>query len=286
MEGQPTPQRYEDEITYDDVGRDINVGVVVPFDFSLDWEYWRYLPEGVWLHFTRTPYLKRGVGIQLARQVGKPSVVARATKALTSLNPSATLYACSSGSFVHGLAGEQEIRDAMLAAGARRAITSSGAMIDALHAVGAKRVAVATPYTRTLTARLTRFLEDAAFQPVSAVHLGLKSGIDRVSRETVANLIRRAAHPQADAVLLSCTALRTFGIVAALEEELRIPILTSNQVSLWAALDAAGALVPERLDEGWVLGGGEPMADSTRRLLDASDRARQAGEVAVKTQVP
>lgn len=283
MEGHSTSQRYGDEITFDDFASDINVGVVVPFDFSIDWEYWRYLPEGVWLHFTRTPYLKKAVGVQLAREVGKPSVVARATKALTSLNPASTLYACSSGSFVHGVAGERELREAMLAAGARRAVTASGAMLDALHAVGANRVAVATPYTRTLTARLTRFLEEAGFEPVSVVHLGLKSGMSRVSRETVANLIRRACHPEADAVFLSCTALRTFGIVAELEDELETPILTSNQASLWAALDAAGALVPERLEEGWVLGGGHPMADSTRRLLDASARARDAGEVAAKT---
>lgn len=286
MEGHSAPKRFTDEITYEDFGQDITVGAVVPFDFSLDWEYWRYLPEGVWLHFTRTPYLKKAVGVQLAREVGKPSVVARATKALTSLNPASTLYACSSGSFVHGLSGERDLREAMLAAGARRAITSSGAMLDALHAVGAKRVAVATPYTRTLTARLTHFLEEAGFEPISAVHLGLKSGMSRVSRETVANLIRRACHPEADAVFLSCTALRTFGIVAQLEEELRTPILTSNQASLWAALDAAGALVPERLDEGWVLGGGHPMAESTRMLLDASEQARQAGDVAAKTHAP
>lgn len=283
MEGHPTPQRYADEITFDDFASDINVGVVVPFDFSIDWEYWRYLPEGVWLHFTRTPYLKKAVGVELAREVGKPSVVARATKALTSLDPASTLYACSSGSFVHGVAGERELREAMLAAGARRAVTASSAMVDALHAVGAKRVAVATPYTRTLTARLTRFLEEAGFEPVSVVHLGLKSGMSRVSRETVANLIRRACHPEADAVFLSCTALRTFGIVAELEEEVQCPILTSNQASLWAALDTAGALVPERLDEGWVLGGGHPMAASTRQLLDASDRAQRAGDVAAKT---
>lgn len=279
----PTPERFTDEITYEEFGQDITVGAVVPFDFSLDWEYWRYLPEGVWLHFTRTPFLKQAVGIQLAREVGKPSVVARATKALTTLNPASTLYACSSGSFVHGVTGEQELREAMLAAGARRAITSSGAMLDGLHAVGAQRVAVATPYTRTLTARLIRFLEDAGFEPVSVVHLGLKTGMSRVSRETVANLIRRACHPEADAVFLSCTALRTFGIIAELEEEVQCPILTSNQTSLWAALDAAGALVPDRLVEGWVLGGGQPMAESTRKLLDASERARQVGEVAAKT---
>lgn len=278
-----SPERYTDDILYDSFDQDITVGVVVPFDFSLDWEYWRYLPEGVWLHFTRTPFLKKAVGLQLARQVGKPSVVARATKALTSLNPASVLYACSSGSFVGGMAGELELREAMLAAGARRAVTSSGAMLDALRAVGAKRVGVATPYTRILTARLAHFLDEAGFEPDPVVHLGLKSGISRVSRDTVANLIRRARHPDVDAVFLSCTALRTFGIVAELEEELGCPILTSNQASLWAALDAAGALVPERIDEGWVLGGGQPMAESTRRLLDASEQARQVGEVAAKT---
>jgi maleate isomerase len=269
----PGPALYRETIERDERPPETAVGVVVPFDFELDWEYWRYLPEGVSLYFTRTPFLNQPVGMRLARDVGNPKVVARATRALNSLNPAVTLYACSSGSFVRGLAGEEALRAAMVAAGARAAVTTSGAMIDAFKAAGARKIALATPYTQRLTASLADFVEEAGFEAVSVHCLGLSSGIGTVSRTTIANLVRQTGWPEADAVFVSCTALRTHGIVAMLEQELHCPVFTSNQVSLWAALDAAGALIPDD-GETPVLGDGHPMARSTSLLLEASRTGR------------
>lgn len=257
------------ELEYDDTPV-TRIGVVVPFDFGLDWEYWRYLPDDVELHFTRTPYLNKPVGIPLARAVAKPSVVARATRSLAVLDPAVTVYACSSGSFVNGLAGEELVRRTMLAAGARIAITSAGAMLGALRLIGARRVAIASPYDRRLSDRLANFLTEAGFEVPSTTFLGLTDHIAQVSRRSIAELIRTSAHPDADAVFVSCTSLRTQGMIAELEAEIGCPIMTSNQVTLWAALAAADALPtdPESEVKGWVLGGGDPMAESTEMLLE------------------
>ena len=261
-------RRFGEPIEYDDDAM-VKIGVVVPFDFGLDWEYWGYLPADVELHFTRTPYLDKPVGIPLARAVAKPSVLARATRSLSALDPVVTVYACSSGSFVDGLEGEARLRRLMLDAGARLAVTSAGAMVDALRMTEARRVAVASPYDQRLTRKLVAFLEEAGFQIPSVTYLGIQQHISRVNKRTIADLVRSAAHPDADAVFLSCTALRTRGIIADLEHEIGCPILTSNQVTLWAALAAAGALPtdPESEVKGWVLGGGDPMAESTELLL-------------------
>jgi maleate isomerase len=264
-------QRYRDVVEFDAADESVAIGVVVPFDFNLDWEYWRYLPPNVGLHFTRTAHLRSGVGVRLARNLGRPSTIAKATRALGSVNPAAVLYACSSGSFVDGVAGEQAIRTAMLEAGAPAAVTTAGATVDALTLTGMQRVAVVTPYTAVLTLRLVRFLEEAGFDVVSADHLGLKSDISRVSKETVARLVRQADEVDADAVVVSCTALRTWGIVRDLEGELGRPVFTSNQVSLWAVLVAAGVLGGELGQPGsdWTMGGENP-ARSTRMLINAA----------------
>lgn len=264
-------QRYRDVIEFDAADDTVHVGVVVPFDFNLDWEYWRYLPPNVGLHFTRTAHLQSEVGVKLARNLGRPSTIAKATRALSSVNPAAVLYACSSGSFVDGMVGEWAIRNAMLEAGAAAAVTTAGASIDALRLTGMQRVAVVTPYTAVLTQRLVRFLEEAEFDVVSAGHLGLKSDISRVSKETISRLVRQADEVDADAVLVSCTALRTWGIVRELEGELGRPVFTSNQVSLWAVLVAAGVLGGGLGQPGsdWTMGGENP-ARSTRMLLNAA----------------
>lgn len=273
-------RRFQAPVEFEEHARQVNIGVVAPFDFGLDWEYWRYLPPGVSLYFTRTPYLRQPVGIGLAKDLARPSDIRRATKALGAINPAATLYACSSGSFVQGIAGEQALRDGMIAAGARVAVTASGATIDALRATGVQRVAIATPYTGRLTQRLADFLEEAGLEVVSSVHLGLSEGIEGVGKRTIADLVRAAHTETADATFVSCTALRTYGIVAKLEEEIGRPVFTSNQVSLWAALKAAGVLYQDideldDFDPAHTLGGAAPMALSTELLLAAATAEHQ-----------
>ncbi|HEX6238623.1 MAG TPA: hypothetical protein VFZ68_15585 [Acidimicrobiales bacterium] len=273
-------RRYRWRIEYDTSSGDVSVGVVVPFDFSLDWEYWKYLPSGVALHFTRTPHHRRDAGMYLARAAGRPSVVARSARTLMSIDPAAVLYACTSGSYIGGLAGERALRAAMRGVGIRRAVTTSGAAVAALRLSGIHRVALATPYSGSLTRHLVAYLEEAGFEVVSAHYLGLHRGISAVSQTTIMDLVRQTAGSGADAVFVSCTSLRTYGTVAQLEAELGMPVFTSNQVSLWGVLVASGVLPrpPDAPDPDWVLGDADPVATSTRLLMAAAgDAAAELG---------
>lgn len=258
------------------------IGVVVPFDFSLDWEYWSYLPGDVSLHFTRTPHRAGEVGAALARSDSRPGVVGKACRALSSVSPAAVLYACSSGSFIGGVEGEAAIRRAMLDAGAPAAVTTASATVDALGLTGVRTVSVVTPYSAGLTRKFATFLEDKGFGVASAHHLGVTRNISRISQSTIKDLVREADDADAEAVVVSCTALRTWGIVSQLEGELGRPVFTSNQVSLWAVLRAAGALRQVagagRRGAGWTMGGSDP-ARSTQMLLDLGS---EPGEVSAQ----
>jgi maleate isomerase len=44
----------------------------------------------------------------------------------------------------------------------------------------------------------------------------------------------------ADALFISCTNLPTYDVIPQLEAELRIPVLSANQVTAWAALHSIG----------------------------------------------
>src|SRR5664280_302134 len=105
----------------------IGVGVVVPYDMALDREMWRWTPPGVSLFFTRTPYADIPVTVEMAEHVSDGTAVHDGVQDLRAVSPSAFAYACTSGSFVNGLAGERAIIATMHAAGARRAVTTSGA---------------------------------------------------------------------------------------------------------------------------------------------------------------
>jgi maleate isomerase len=223
----PTPQR--------------GVGVVAPFDLALDRELWRWTPDDVSLYITRTPYVSEPVTMEVAHAVSDEAEVCSATRDLVYAEPLVVAYGCTSGSFVRGLQGERRLVQAMCAAGAPAAVTTSGALLQALAALAAKRVAVATPYVAGVTRRLYDFLGEAGIATVSSAHLGLEANIWKVPYEMTARLVRAADSPEADAVFITCTNLPTYDVVAGLECELGKPVLSANQVTMWAAMRLAGS---------------------------------------------
>ena len=64
--------------------------------------------------------------------------------------------------------------------------------------------------------------------------------VPRVSRERVRELAAGLDRASAEAIVLLATDLPTFDVIAALEDELGVPVLTSNQTLLWDSLLKAG----------------------------------------------
>src|SRR6478609_3361513 len=126
--GGPRPQR--------------GIGVVAPFDFALDRELWRWVPDDVSLHLTRTPFVPVEVSLDLARLVSEYETLQDAVRALSAVAPEVAAYACTSGSFVGGVAGERAMCAAMTQAGEISSLTTSGALLEALREIGARRIAV------------------------------------------------------------------------------------------------------------------------------------------------
>jgi maleate isomerase len=217
------------------------VGVVAPFDLALDRELWRWAPAEVTLLLTRTPYVPEPVSVAMAEAVSDDEDVRRATRDVLVPEPRVVAYACTSGSFVNGAKGERRLVEAMLSAGAPRAVTTSGALLEALAALGVRRLAIATPYDEEVTDRLRDYLVEADADVVSRAHLGLDAGIWTVLYDVTARLIREADSPDAEAVFVSCTNLPTYDLIAPLERDLGKPVLTANQVTMWSALRLAGA---------------------------------------------
>jgi len=218
------------------------IGIVAPFDLALDRELWRWAPEPVSLYITRTAHLDVPVSVGMAEALGDLDALAAASRDVATADPGVTAYLCTSASFVGGLAGEARLREAMKHGGARRALTTSGAMLEALEAIGARRVAVATPYDAALTDRLVDFLAEAGIETTGMGYLGMGEDIWRVDAGSVCELARAIPREGADALFLSCTNLPTYDVIPALEEEFGLPVLSANLVTLWAALRALGEL--------------------------------------------
>lgn len=222
------------------------IGLVVPFDFALDAECWRWMPADTPLYVTRTPSLKNpAITVDLAKKVADKRALARAVETFAAVKPACVAYGCTSGSFVGGRAGEHRLREVMLECGAPAAVTSSGALLSALAHLNIKRLAIATPYNATLTGLLQSYLQEADVDVVSSHYLDKEKGIALVSYDAVRYLAAKVDRPEADAVFLSCTNLRTFDILEELELILGKPVLSGNQVMMWAALHIVGLPLPE-----------------------------------------
>ena len=128
----------------------------------------------------------------------------------------------------------------MLASGATAAVTTSGAMIEALRHLGVRRVGLGTPYALEIAEFLPPFVRDAGFEPVSLANLELPDVLDDIAADAVRELAALAYRPEAEAIFLACTGVPTIGLLAELSQRFGVPVLSANQVTMWAALRAAG----------------------------------------------
>lgn len=122
------------------------------------------------------------------------------------------------------------------------ATTSTLACIDAVRALGAKRVGLVSPYTDDVQRRIGDVWAEEGIAPHAERHLGLRDNFSfgEVTPATIANMIRAVAAEGVDAVVILCTNLDGAALAAALERELDIVVLDSVAVTLWRTISLAG----------------------------------------------
>lgn len=121
----------------------------------------------------------------------------------------------------------------------------STAIVDGLRAVGAKRVAVTTAYSKVVNDKLIELLQFHGFTVDSLCCFGITEFGGAVSAKTEAEIIDLAGQsrkeaPRADAMVISCGGLRTLGVTKPLEDKHGLPVVSSTPASFWAAVRLAG----------------------------------------------
>jgi maleate isomerase len=119
---------------------------------------------------------------------------------------------------------------------------------NALHHFEARRIVVGTPYTDELNSNVARNLVDGGFEIAGFQGLGLRYDRDmiRVSPDYLVEFAQAIDRPDADALLLSCGALRSLDVVDEIERKLEKPVVVSNQAMIWECLRLAG--VEDRIE--------------------------------------
>ena len=157
-------------------------------------------------------------------------------------DPDAVVWACTSGSFVYGWDGARRQAAWLSEAAGVPASSTSFGFVNAAHAVGARRVAVAASYPEPVAEQFVEFLQAGGVRVVALSSRGIPTAaeVGRLSPSAVTQLILGNDHPDAEALLVPDTAMRTFGLVSEMERRLGKPVLTANQVTVWEGLRLAG----------------------------------------------
>ncbi|AOW95050.1 maleate cis-trans isomerase [Rhodococcus sp. WMMA185] len=174
--------------------------------------------------------------------LGSPEKLAGGATLLAGEKPDAVMWACTSGSFVYGPEGAKQQVDSLAQVTGVPTSSTSFAFVNALHVLGLTRIAVVASYPEDVATLFVEFLAAAGVDVLSVSSAGIETAaeVGLLGRERVEELAVRNDHPQAQALLIPDTAMRTMGVLGTLEQRLGKPVLTANQVTIWEGLRLAG----------------------------------------------
>jgi arylmalonate decarboxylase len=218
------------------------IGLICPStNTSIEPEFRLMAPDGIGLHTARA-FQDGPQAPALYRQIADN--VALASRDLGSAKVDVIAFGCTSCTYFVPAA---EIKATMTAGAGAPAVLTAEAVVAALRAVGARRIALATPRTDFVNRRETEWLGEQGFEVVAVEGLQLgataeeRASIGRVPPEVAFRLGARVDRPEADAVFISCTNLPSLTIVDRLEREIGKPVITSNQATFWQCLRTIGS---------------------------------------------
>jgi maleate isomerase len=215
------------------------IGLIIPSSNRLsEPQFHRYAPEGVGIHVTRL----RMTG-KWRRPVSElKSAIVEAAAALGDAKPGVIVFHCTASSMEAGLDGEKAVIETIAQAAGCAAITTGQAIVEALSHLGIKRLVLLSPYVKQTNEEEIAYLKSAGFDVVHDFAHGLSGSDDyiAVAPERWRDLAWENRREQADGYLLSCTNTTMIEAVAAAEQKLGKPVVTSNQATLWACLRRLG----------------------------------------------
>jgi maleate isomerase len=195
-------------------------------------------PEGVGIHIARAAIPDSITSVSLAAQADLLADCA------STLLPDGSLdvicYACTSGSLVIG--EERVFAELNKGAPGAKATSLITAVIRALNQLKAKRIIVVTPYLDEVNLIELEYLQNVGFDVLSICGLNIEKDSDmvRVAPDFIKEFTLSQNRPDADAIFVSCGALRTLDVIGEIERLAGIPVIASNQAMIWDCLRLAG----------------------------------------------
>jgi maleate isomerase len=122
-------------------------------------------------------------------------------------------------------------------------VSSAGALIDALHALGARSIGIVAPYLKRLTRLVADYIEDAGIEVGDAVSLEVSDNqaVAALDQQQLKTHWQRLDLHDCDALVLSaCVQMPSLSVIEEVERHSGLPTLSAATATTWALLRALG----------------------------------------------
>ena len=220
------------------------MGAVVPStNRNLEPDFCLLAPPGVSMHFARqgggdAGRIPDSEEMQLyAQQPLDPPL-----HALRAAMVDVIAFGCTSATLSGGAAFDRRLGREIERVSGRPAVTAAAALLEGLAALGTSRVAFVSPYVRELHERAMAFLHESGVEVSGDANpeRALDSYEQEMDPVSVYEMALRADDPRAEALVLSCTEMRSVEAIEAIEAHTGKPVVTSNQALVHACLVRLG----------------------------------------------
>ena len=216
------------------------IGLMIPsFNTTMEPDFWRLAPKGVSVHVTRLK-TDRLLTFEALRDMEKDTE--GGAERLADAEVDVITYGCTSGSFIGGHEWNKQITHKMREKTGIPSITTTDAMICALEEKKLREVSLVTPYVSKTNEQLKKYLTEAGIEVLDLQAFEILDGFDHASIPAwqVYKLVRKADKHEAQGVFIACTQLKALPVLHSLEQDLKKPVISANQATMWLALKTVG----------------------------------------------
>ncbi|EJD6081218.1 TPA: Asp/Glu racemase [Providencia rettgeri] len=121
-------------------------------------------------------------------------------------------------------------------------VTSAGALVEGLQAIGAKKVSILTPYMKPLTQLVIDYIENEGIEVVDSISLEIPDNLDVGRQNPLAPVeITKKLNTQVDAIVASaCVQMPSLPSIQLIEDRVGLPVLSSSVATTYMMLKKLG----------------------------------------------
>jgi maleate isomerase len=215
------------------------LGLLLPSSGTVqEVDFYRRVPPHVTVHAARM-HLPTTTATDEHRMLEAHVLPAAAD--LATIRPDVVVFSCTSAGALRGREYEARLCREIAATAGAPVVSTMDAVRQALAGLAVRSVAVVTPYPDTLTSPVRAGLEADGLTVPVARGLGLTDSLEiaAVPPERIVDFaLETFRRGPADAIFIACCTFRAFEARESIAARLGVPVVTSNQAALDAALRA------------------------------------------------